>query len=80
MLTCSQLLGGTLNVIAITLCYSLRYCITLLYSLGIVIDSNTYRSKHKGPITASYSYRSDDLDKRYRIYSLSLLGIISYKN
>ncbi len=44
-----------------------------------VFAFNSYRSVHIGPVIASYSYRSDIIDKRYRIYSLSLLGKIAFK-
>jgi hypothetical protein len=46
----------------------------------IVIASYSYRSEHREPVFASYSYRFDVIDKRYRIYSLSLLGKIAYKS
>jgi hypothetical protein len=49
-----------------------------IFSL-IVIASHGYRSEHIDPIIASLSYRSDVIEKRYRIYSLSLLGKIAFK-
>jgi hypothetical protein len=46
------------------------------YVIGISlrVASNSYRSEHIGPVIASYSSRSDVIDKRYSIYKLSLLG------
>jgi hypothetical protein len=35
---------------------------------------------HVGPVIASYSYCSDVIDKRYRIYPLSLFVKLSFKS
>jgi hypothetical protein len=46
----------------------------------IFITSNCYRSEHMGPVVASYSYRSDVIGKRYRIYPLLLRWKIAFKS
>jgi hypothetical protein len=40
----------------------------------VIASTKSYRSEHIGPIIASYSYLYDVIEKRYYIYSLSLLG------
>jgi hypothetical protein len=56
------------NVIAITLCYVFALSYNALTLWRNVIDSISYRSEHIGAVIASYSYRSNLIDKRYRFY------------
>jgi hypothetical protein len=70
---------GTLSVLAITLRYDFALSRNAFLLSRTVIAFNIYRSVHVGPVIASYSYRSDVIDKRYRIYWLSLLGRIDFK-
>ncbi len=71
---------GTFSIIAISLRLDFVLSQNVFLESRTVIASNSYRSVHKGPVIASYSYRSDVIDKRNRIYSLSLLGKIAFKS
>jgi hypothetical protein len=62
------------SIIAITL----RYDFALSHNAFTL--SNSYHAEHIGPVIAYYSYRSDIIDKRYRIYWLSLLGKMAFKS
>ncbi len=68
------------SVTAITLCYDFALLNNAFQPSRTVIASNSYRSVHIGAVIASYSYRSDIIDKRYHIYSLSLSGKIIFKS
>jgi hypothetical protein len=68
------------SVTAIMLRYDFALSHNAFIFTRIVIASNSYHFEHIEPVIASYSYRSNVKDKRYRIYSLSLLGKIAFKS
>jgi hypothetical protein len=69
---------GTFSIITIMLRYALALSHKAFILSRIVIASNIYCSENIGPVVTSYSYCSDVIDQRYRIYSFLLLGKIAF--